>query len=117
MSGKCVATVLLILLCAGCAKYSEEPVPDEIDQNEASRSTLPSELAESATVNVAHVITSDSVYYVGDPQQMQPPDGTFTSGTKVELIQDAGSYSQVTSEGGIEGYVASDVLKPLTEAE
>ena len=60
-----------------------------------------------------HVITQDSEYYKNGPQQMTPPDGTFTAGTKVRLLSEAGSYSQVEAENGIVAYVAADNLKPL----
>lgn len=57
-----------------------------------------------------HVITTDAVYYKGGPQQAQPPDGTFKTGTKVTLIEEAGSYSLVRSADGIDAYVAADAL-------
>lgn len=62
-----------------------------------------------------HVIASDAVYYVGGPQQAQPPDGTFTAGTKVLIIEEAGSYSLIRSEEGIEAYVAADVVMKREE--
>jgi SH3 domain-containing protein len=59
-----------------------------------------------------HVITEDTPYYT-NPAQAQPPDGTFAAGTKVTLLQDAGSYTQVRAEDGTTGYVATGSLKPL----
>ena len=47
--------------------------------------------------------------------EAQPPDGQFKAGTKVKLIEKAGSYSLVQSEDGIEGYVASDALAELED--
>jgi len=60
-----------------------------------------------------HRIVAKTVYYEGGPQQGRPPDGHFTVGTQVSLIRDAGSYALVRSEGGVEAYVATDVLDPL----
>ncbi len=60
-----------------------------------------------------HELTQDEVYYIDGPQQQRPPDGTFEKGTKVSLLQDAGSYSLVTSEADVTAYVATDALRPL----
>jgi hypothetical protein len=60
-----------------------------------------------------HELTEDEVYYIDGPQQQRPPDGTFEKGTKVILLQDSGSYSQVTSEADVTAYVATGALKPL----
>jgi hypothetical protein len=60
-----------------------------------------------------HELIEDEVYYIDGPQQARPPDGTFAKGTKVVLLQDNGSYSQVTSETDITAYVATGALKPL----
>jgi hypothetical protein len=35
------------------------------------------------------------------------------SGTKVTLLEEAGSYRQIRSEGGIELYVSTESLQPL----
>ena len=60
-----------------------------------------------------HELIEDAVYYIHGPQQAEPPNGTFEKGTKVILLQDAGSYSQVTSEDDVTAYVATDALKSL----
>ena len=64
-------------------------------------------------VTVTHVIASEEAYYLDGPQQMRPPDGKFKTGTRVELVQDAGSYSVVVSEDGIRAYVSTGALKPV----
>ncbi len=64
-------------------------------------------------VKVTHVIGGEEVYYLDGPQQMRPPDGKFKAGTRVELVQDAGSYSVVVSEDGIRAYVSTGSLKPV----
>ena len=64
-------------------------------------------------MKVTHVISSEGTYYLDGPQQMRPPDGKFKAGTKVELVQEAGSYSVVVSEDGIRAYVSTGALKPI----
>lgn len=59
----------------------------------------------------SHVVKVTSQYYMDGPQQGRPPDGEFATGTKVRLLQSAGSYSLVLSEEGTEAYVSSDVLR------
>ena len=59
----------------------------------------------------SHVVEVTSQYYIDGPQQGRPPDGEFATGTKVRLLQPAGSYSLVLSEEGTEAYVSSDVLR------
>ena len=60
-----------------------------------------------------HELIEDEVYYIVGPQQATPPDGTFEKGTKVILLQDSGSYSQVTSEADVTAFVATGSLKAL----
>jgi len=52
-------------------------------------------------------------YYLTGPQQARPPEGKFKLGTKVKLLRNAGSYSQVQSEGGVTAYVATGALKAI----
>ncbi len=42
-----------------------------------------------------HVITRDTEYYTTNPQQGQPPDGTFRAGTRVTIVSEAPAYSQL----------------------
>jgi len=55
----------------------------------------------------------EAVYYLTGPQQARPPEGKFKSGTKVKLLRNAGSYSQVQSESGITAHVATGALKAI----
>lgn len=59
----------------------------------------------------SHVVKVASQYYMDGPQQGRPPDGEFATGTKVRLLESAGSYSLVLSEEGTEAYVSSDVIR------
>jgi Bacterial SH3 domain len=60
-----------------------------------------------------HLVATDTEYYLSGPQQARPPDGTLPAGTKVTLLEEAGSYCRVRSEGGIEAYVSTESLQPL----
>jgi hypothetical protein len=60
-----------------------------------------------------HTISVETEYYLGGPQQAQPPDGTFKAGTKVRLLEVAGSYCVVESEDGVRAWVAVDAVKLL----
>ena len=106
-----VITVLFALV--GCA---DEPVPPAMaaKEPEAKSDTQPSQ-NENAKVetNSTHVIVAETVYYKGGPQQAQPPDGRFRVGTKVKLIEEAGSYILVRSEDGITAYVVADSMRKI----
>ncbi len=60
-----------------------------------------------------HVVKAETEYYLSSPAQARPPDGTLREGTKVEVLQDSGSYARVRSDGGIEAYVATAALERL----
>ena len=57
------------------------------------------------------VIRYETVFYKIGPQQATPPDGKFEAGTRIEVIEEAGSYTLVRAEDGRQGYVASDAIK------
>lgn len=69
--------------------------------------------SKAAKSGMTHVVTYDTHYYMSGPQQARPPEGMFKTGTQVELVQDAGSYSLVRSQDGITAYVSTDALKAL----
>lgn len=73
------------------------------------------ELPESwrTTPRFTHVIENETAYYLTGPQQGRPPDGKFAAGTRVRLLETAGSYARVRAEGGVEAYVSCDALQPL----
>ena len=83
-------TPLLILFTIGCTNQSPQP---------------------PQTPTFTHTITIDTEYYADGPQQARPPDGTMKAGTKVNVVQEAGSYCRVKSEDGVEVYVAADSVK------
>ena len=93
--------VLLALVVAGCNGCWVGPPP--------AKKPAPVATTQSA---LTHVVHADSAYYTTGPQQSRPPDGTFKAGTKVKLLRDAGSYSQVESEGGVTAFVSTGSLAP-----
>lgn len=92
---------------------SDDAPTDSRDDQSGNQDKLTIDPAQKAPVMVTHVVTVEEVYYLDGPQQMRPPDGKFKMGTRVELVQDAGSYSEVVSEDGIRAYVSTGVLKPI----
>jgi hypothetical protein len=60
-----------------------------------------------------HLVASDTAYYLSGPQQARPPEGTLPAGTKVTLLEEAGSYCRVRSQEGIEAYVSTNSLQPV----
>ena len=89
-----------VVLAVGC---SEKQPPEIQAQNQQA-------VSQAA---VTHIITADTVYYMSGPQQARPPEGKFKAGTKVTVVQDAGSYSVVRSEGGVQAYVSTASLKAI----
>ena len=63
-----------------------------------------------------HVVTADTEYYQGGPQQGRPPEGRFKKGTEVFLLSEQGSYVVVQSATGITAHVPSSSLAPLSKS-
>ncbi len=55
----------------------------------------------------------ETPFYLDGPQQARPADGVLAVGARVTLVQEAGSYTQVTLPDGRRAYVAADSLKAL----
>lgn len=105
--------LLLIVLCLGCN-------PAEEARRKAAENNLKQiELAlknyhatyKSSESQFSHVIAAETEYYTTGPQQGRPPDGKFPAGTKVSIVEEAGSYVLVKSEKGVEAYVATNAVK------
>ena len=93
---------------------ADENNPGQSASEQSSDANNPEIVApEKPAVKVTHVISGEEVYYLDGPQQMRPPDGKFPAGTRVELVQNSGSYSMVVSEDGIRAYVSTGSLKPI----
>ena len=74
------------------------------------------ETHESPVSEFTHVISVEAEYYTTGPQQGRPPDGKFSAGTNVNVIEEAGSYTLVRSKNGVEAFVASDALTQMGES-
>lgn len=94
---------LLLSLFVGCSTKSSQ-APNQTGEQQATK---------PATDSFSHVIANEVEYYTTGPQQGRPPDGKFPAGTKVNIVQQAGSYTQVRSGDGIEAYVSSDAIKEI----
>ena len=49
-------------------------------------------------------------YFLTGPQQATAPDGQPSAGTRVMVIQEAGSYSLIRTVNNLEAYVLSESL-------
>jgi serpin B len=110
---KRVLVILVLFALVGCA---DEPVSSAMaaKEPEAKSDAQPSQNENAkAETNFTHVIATETAYYKGGPQQAQPPDGRFRAGTKVKLIEEAGSYILVRSEDGITAYVVANSVKKI----
>lgn len=67
----------------------------------------------AAAAEWTHTIKLPTDYYKGGPQQASPPDGQLASGVKVKIVQESGSYTLISTEDGVEGYVSADALEPI----
>jgi hypothetical protein len=70
-------------------------------------------MSEEPAQVFTHLVAADTEYYLSGPQQAGPPEGMLSAGTKVTLLEEAGSYCRIRSEDGIEAYVSTNSLQPL----
>lgn len=106
-----IITVLMLVLCLGCNRAEEER--RKAAENNLKQIGLALQNYHQTNASVAefsHIITAETEYYETGPQQSRPPEGSFPAGTKVNVVEEAGSYVLVKSEGGIEGYVAAEAV-------
>ena len=98
--------LLVIALVPGCSGDTPAPTPEMPATPQAEN---PATVSESPTFS-GHVLAADTEYYLDGPQQSRPPDGTLKAGTKVMVMEDAGSYCRVRSEDGIVAFIAADAI-------
>ena len=102
--------LLVIALVPGCSGDAPTPAPT-LETPASPQVEQPAEGPESATSS-GHVLAADTEYYIDGPQQSRPPDGTLKAGTKVMVIEDAGSYCRVRGEDGTVAFIATDAIQP-----
>ena len=96
---------LLLTLCVGCNRPTNEDIRKQV---ELDLHNYYDDVAKPV-FRPSHVITAETEYYTTGPQQGRPPDGKFAAGTKVTVVEEAGSYVLVESEDWVKAYVAADV--------
>ena len=108
--------LLLGVLGLGCnrietnqAQPTENQLSETGDELKQHLETQPARVSK-----VSHVLTADTEYYTTGPQQGRPADGKFLAGTKVSIVEDAGSYLLVQPASGLAAYIIADVVEPLT---
>ena len=105
--------VLLVVVCLGCNRAEEarrKAVENNLKQIGEELHNY-HEAHQSSDSEISHAIVAETEYYTTGPQQGRPPDGKFPAGTKVNVVEEAGSYVLVKSDGGVEAYVAADSVK------
>ena len=103
-----------LLVATGCnraeeARRQRQKAEEQLRQvSDRLKETEQQEVSQES--EFVHRITTEVEYYTGGPQQGRPADGTFAADTRVALLEEAGSYTLVRSESGVEGYVAADAV-------
>lgn len=94
-------------LCVGCDGRQEDDRQRQAAEENAKQVETALRTYDQA---FPHVISGETEYYTGGPQQGRPADGRFSAGTKVRVLEKTGSYVRVRSEDGVEAYVAADAV-------
>ena len=113
--------LLTIGFLVGCAQKNV-PSTNNKPENPSLSATGDTKLSLSEDtlvpeVDFPSVITSNTAYYTGGPQQGRPADGTLSQGTRVRLIENAGSYSVVQTADGIHAYVSTESIGKPEEVD
>jgi serpin B len=105
--------LLVFVPCLGCNSADEarrKAVENNLNQLEEAIKNY-EQNHETSHSEFTHVMATETEYYTTGPQQSRSPDGMFPAGTRVNIIEEAGSYLLVRSEGGVDAYVVADVVK------
>jgi len=107
---------VLTLIVGGCNSAEQKSAPN-------TETAQPGDTASSAGGTGTDVITdpgsapapesviiTETEYYTTGPQQSRPPDGKLPAGTKVRVVNDGGSYVQIESADGLQGWVPTDTV-------
>jgi serpin B len=107
------ALVWFCLLAAPCAAQGIDP--DQVIPRGRTEPIHDLDPTDETTM-FTHVLARTTEYYLHGPQQMSPPDGRLRAGTRVTLVREAGSYSQVRA-GELEAYVETAALRRWSAEE
>lgn len=100
-------TLLGLLLSLSACNNEEKPAPDADPKPDPVTETVP-KLEPSD--DFSYVMKTTTEYYAGGPQQARPADGELQAGTKINVIEDSGSYTLVETEAGVKGYVSTSAI-------
>ncbi|MCH2211495.1 MAG: SH3 domain-containing protein [Fuerstiella sp.] len=111
---------VLTLMVGGCSSAEQKSVPNtETAQpgDTAGRTGTDAMTASGAGPVTESVIITETEYYSTGPQQSRPPDGKLPVGTKVRIVNDGGSYVQIESADGLQGWVSADTVGTGTTSD
>jgi len=102
--------VILLGLALSLASCKDEETPKpEAESKPETESPEPIAKLEPSE-DFSYVMKATTEYYAGGPQQARPADGEIVAGTKVNVIEDSGSYTLVETEAGVKGYVSTTAI-------
>lgn len=105
--------LLLISPCLGCNRTEEvrqQAVAETLKKIElALREYHETQLPPAS--EFTHVMAGPTDYYTTGPQQGRPADGTFSAGTRANIVQEAGPYVLIQTESSGKGYVPTDAIE------
>lgn len=112
-------SLLVLLEITACQNFSTQEKlslasssaqePKEHKEDHMQNKQVPQKLSEKYT----HTVSIETPYYLEGPQQGTPPDGSFSAGTKLKLLQNMGSYSLVLAGDNLRAYLSNATLKKL----
>lgn len=106
----CLAMIVLPLGCDRAEDARRRAAMNNLKQIELAVKNY-HETYRPPVSDFPNVIAAETEYYTTGPQQGRPPDGMFPAGKKVKIVEEAGSYTLVQSQGGVKAYVATDAIK------
>ena len=70
--------------------------------------------SNAAATDFTHVVgPNGAAVYADGPQQGRPADARLPAGVRIQILQEAGRFSQIKSESGVRGYVETSDLVPI----
>jgi serpin B len=105
--------ILVSVICLGCDSAEEARRRAAVNHLRQMGMALKNyhETHQKPLSPPTHVIIAETEYYTDGPQQSRPPDGRFPAGTKVTILEKAGSYLVVRSDSGVKAYIAAAAVE------